>query len=97
MGQAPEMSLFKLLLPGLFLHGTFDFTLFVVGIYGYAHDIDTIGYHIMTFCIAIGIGFLGAFFARKEFNKVCSDYDYGWQQLSDDTGHSEADSPSMRV
>ena len=97
MGQAPEMTLFKLLLPGLFLHGTFDFTLFVVGIYGYAHDIDTIGYHIMTFCIAIGIGFLGAFFARKEFNKVCSDYDYGWQQLSDDTGHSEADSPSMRV
>ena len=88
MGQESDMSLFRVLLPGIVLHGGFDFLLFVLSIVGYAEHIDSTWYEIFCLVCAAIVGIVGARVAYTSFKKVASDYEYGFQHLRlDESAH----------
>jgi hypothetical protein len=89
MGQAPDMSLFSLLLPAIALHGSFDFFLFVMAVVSFVNEEEGFWFQFLTFSLALVIAGVGASIARRNFKNVQNDYDRGWHQLNDDTGHSE--------
>ena len=91
MGQAPDMSLFKVLLPGLILHGLFDFSLFVLSIIAFAENIDSDWYEFFCLAVALVIGVIGGHMAYNDWKKVVVDYEHGFQQLRLDESQHTSD------
>jgi len=81
------MSMFRVILPAIILHGSFDFTLFVLSLVSYAEDISSTGFELFTLGVAAGIGMLGMRYAWVQFRDVSQAYDFGFQALNDDTEH----------
>jgi len=88
---ASNMSLFRVMFPAIFLHGTFDFTLFVLSLVSYAEDISSTTFELFTLGVAATIGLIGMRYAWVQFQEVSRAYDYGFQALSDETEHMDMD------
>lgn len=89
IGKVSEMSLFRVLLPAIILHGTFDFALFVLAVFSFAEDINTTAFEVFTLVVAAIIGCVGMRYAYTSFRDVARDFDFGFQALNDDTEHME--------
>ena len=60
----------QILLPGILLHGSFDFSLFFVGAISFIYDDESIMLTIITFAIAGGLTLGGIIYAYLSFQKV---------------------------
>ena len=87
-GKTPDLSLWRVLLPAIILHGFFDFSLFLLAIFAFAEGIDSTGYEIFTLIVSLCIGLIGLKYAHTRFKQVTQDYDLGFHQLNDSTEHS---------
>jgi len=88
---ASNMSMFRVILPAILLHGTFDFTLFVLSVLSYAEDISSTTFELFTLGLAASIGLIGMRYAWVQFKDVSRAYDFGFQALSDETEHMDMD------
>ena len=60
----------QILLPGILLHGSFDFSLFLVGAISFIYDDDSILTTVGTFVVAGGLTIGGIIYACRSFQKV---------------------------
>jgi hypothetical protein len=91
MGNA-QMSLFRILLPAILLHGTFDFSLFLVGTIEFVYGFESIGLEIVSIVIAASLTMGGAFYAYYAFKGVEKDFEngYGVFNTEEDTREIES-------
>ena len=68
------MSLFRLLLPAVLLHGSFDFSLFVLSAVEFAYAVDDLSLEIASMVLALAISVSGALYAYHAFKKVESEH-----------------------
>ena len=61
---------FQILLPGILLHGSFDFSLFLVGAVSFIYDYESIRTTVATFVVAGGLTIGGIIYAYESFQKV---------------------------
>jgi Cys-rich protein (TIGR01571 family) len=80
-GIDPNMPLFKVLLPGIILHGTFDFFLFLVSALQYIYKIENIGFDIFTMIFPFVMTIGGIIWAVRVFGEVESRYRSEWRPL----------------
>lgn len=64
------VTLFKILLPAILLHGFFDFVLMFIGVMQYIYEFEGIGLEIASLVIALCISIGGALYAYFSFQKV---------------------------
>lgn len=57
-------------MPGILLHGTFDFSLFFMGALGFIYDIDNIIFTVATFAVVGGLTIGGSIYAYRSYKKV---------------------------
>lgn len=77
MGNS-QMSLFRILLPAILLHGTFDFSLFLVGTVEFVYGFDSIGLEIVSILIAALLTIGGSLYAYWAFKKVEKEFENGY-------------------
>ncbi len=70
-----------MILPAVFLHGSFDFALFFLGFLEYAYGLDSLAFGVASFVTPIAITVGGVLWAWKDFKTVSVAFD-SWQPLS---------------
>mmetsp|Transcript_26915 Transcript_26915/g.59566 ORF Transcript_26915/g.59566 Transcript_26915/m.59566 type:complete len:121 (+) Transcript_26915:105-467(+) len=78
MGER-EMGLFRLLLPAVFLHGCFDFVLFLMGAAQYAYEVDSVMFDVFSNALPAAITVVGVVVAYRGFTQVQASFDSAWQ------------------
>ncbi len=59
-----------MLLPAIFLHGSFDYFLFAIGAIQYAFDLQSIALDVISMVIPLAITVLGAIWAYRSYTEV---------------------------
>ena len=84
MGQQ-QMSLFRIMLPALILHGTFDFLLFVGGALGVIYsELDSLALEVSGLVFTASMALVAACWAYCTYKKVEKDYNQGWQAFANE-------------
>ena len=92
MGQQ-QMSLFRIMLPALVLHGTFDFLLFVGGALGVIYsELDSLALEVSGLVVTACMALVAACWAYCTYKKVEKDYNQGWQAFT-----NESDDPDIEL
>jgi Cys-rich protein (TIGR01571 family) len=81
MGNS-QMSLFRILLPAILLHGTFDFTLFLMGVVEFIYDVESTSLEVVSLVIAGILTVGGAIYAYNAFKNVENDFKGGYGVFS---------------
>ncbi|CAK9252803.1 unnamed protein product [Sphagnum jensenii] len=79
----------QVLLPALFLHGSFDFILFLLAALGYIYDMSVNTSEIISLMVALVITVGGFIWAYLAFKKVENGYRDGWRPMPDQSQVNE--------
>lgn len=60
----------QILLPGILLHGTFDYVLFMFGLVGFAWELDSLAYQVASMVVPFLIAAAGGGWAYWAFRTV---------------------------
>lgn len=74
-------GIYQILLPSIFLHGTFDFILFLMGAVEFIYESPSLIFEVTTLVVAGCVSIGGAVWAYKSFSLVQAAFDSGWQVM----------------
>jgi len=70
------------LLPAIFLHGSFDYFLFAIGAIQYAFDLQSIALDVISMVIPLAITVLGAIWAYRSYTEVEQRFQQNWRTIT---------------
>mmetsp|Transcript_2500 Transcript_2500/g.2605 ORF Transcript_2500/g.2605 Transcript_2500/m.2605 type:complete len:649 (-) Transcript_2500:57-2003(-) len=82
LGIAPQLNLGRVLLPAIFLHGSFDYFLFAIGAIQYAFDLQSIALDVISMVIPLAITVLGAIWAYRSYTEVEQRFQQNWRTIT---------------
>lgn len=96
LGGERNYSLFRVLLPSILLHGTYDFNLLLFSNlqYMYPNSKAAVSFVVLPILFAIIIAVVGAVYALRSFNAIRTNS--GWQLLGVDSAHNPLSSSSSQ-
>ena len=72
----------QILLPGLVVHGSFDFLLFLGGAIDYIYAFNSVALEVTFLVAAVTLAVAGACWAYCSYKKVEKDFNHGWQAFA---------------